>query len=60
MATAKTTTMRMTADDLAILEAAQERIGLVSRSEALRFILRHYAKAEGIVVGKPKPKPKKR
>jgi hypothetical protein len=55
MATAKTTTIRMTAEDLAILDAAQEKHGMVSRSEALRFVLRFYARGDGIEIGKPKP-----
>jgi hypothetical protein len=58
MATAKTTTMRLTAEDEAILDAAQERNGLLSRSEALRYVLRHYARSESIEVSKPKPRPK--
>ena len=58
MATAKQTTMRLADEDLAILDVIQERIGLFSRSDALRFALRHYARTEGIDIAKPKPKPK--
>lgn len=66
MATAKTTTMRMTAEDLAILDAVQEQWGMVSRSEALRFVLRFYANEEKLKIApflaggvKPKGKSKK-
>lgn len=51
--------MRMTAEDLTILDAVQQREGLMARSEALRFVLRYYAKAEGIELVKPKPKRKR-
>ena len=51
--------MRLTEEDLAILDAAQEREGLMSRSEALRHVLRHYARAEGIEVQKLKAKRKR-
>ena len=59
MASAKQTTMRLAAEDLAILDAIQERTGLFSRSDALRFALRHYAKTEGVELGAAKPKPRK-
>jgi len=59
MASAKQTTMRLAAEDLAILDAIQESVGVFSRSDALRYALRYYAKAEGLgVAGKEKPKPK--
>jgi hypothetical protein len=53
--------MRLAAEDLAILDAIQERVGVFSRSDALRFALRYYAKAEGLDVGTPKrpSKPKR-
>ncbi|HEX2875164.1 MAG TPA: hypothetical protein VHP33_28125 [Polyangiaceae bacterium] len=44
---------------MTILDAIQERTGLFTRSDALRFALRHYAKAEGIALGAKKPAPKK-
>lgn len=56
MATAKTTTMRLTSDDLAILDEARRRTGVISRSEALRVVLKRYADAEGIELSKPKPR----
>lgn len=59
MASAKQTTMRLSAEDLTILDAIQERTGLFTRSDALRFALRHYAKAEGIELGGKKSAPKK-
>jgi Arc/MetJ-type ribon-helix-helix transcriptional regulator len=60
MATAKQTTIRFGPEDLVILDAIQDRTGLFSRSDALRYALRYYAKAEAIEVAKPKLKPKTR
>lgn len=58
MATAKQTTIRFSAEDLAILAAIQAGTGIFSRSDALRYALRYYARAEGLTVAKPKPKPR--
>ncbi len=38
-------TIRFGADDIAILTAVQEEMGLVRRVDALRYVLRQYAKA---------------
>ncbi|HMR08834.1 MAG TPA: hypothetical protein PKA88_23800 [Polyangiaceae bacterium] len=59
MATAKQQSIRLAAEDVAILEEIQSRTGLFGLSDAMRFALRHYAKTEGIEV-KPKPRRKKR
>lgn len=59
MASAKMTTIRFTPEDTFILGAVQQREGLMSRAEALRHVLRYYARAEGIEVSKPKPKRRK-
>lgn len=56
MATAKQTTIRLAAEDLAILDAIQVNTGLFSRSDALRFALRKYAELTKLTL----PKPKKR
>lgn len=58
MAASKITTMRLTPEDIAILDAVQNREGLMARSEALRHVLRHYAQTKGIVL-RAKPKRKK-
>ena len=60
MATAKQQSIRLTDDDVAILEAIQERMGLFGASDAIRYALRYYAKTEGIERQKPKPRIKKR
>ncbi|MEZ4375508.1 MAG: hypothetical protein R3B07_32150 [Polyangiaceae bacterium] len=59
MATAKVTTMRLGPEDLAIIEQVQQRMGLFSASETVRFVLRQYALANGIEL-QPKPKPAKK
>ena len=38
-------TIRFGADDIAILSAVQEEMGLVRRVDALRYVLRQYAKS---------------
>ena len=55
MATTRQTSIRFTDDDETILLAIQERIGLVTHSDAIRFALRFWAKAEGVDT-KPKAK----
>jgi len=56
--TAKQSSIRFMEGDLVILDEVQRRTGLVSRSDTLRYVLRQYAKAEGIELPKPK-KPKR-
>lgn len=54
MATAKMQSIRLGADDVAILEEIQRRTGLFGVSDAMRFALRHYARTERINVSRPK------
>ena len=58
MATAKQSSIRFAEEDLAIIAEVQQRTGLFSMADALRFILRQYAQANGIDLAKPKPRPK--
>ncbi len=51
---AKASSVRFTKEDLAILVEVQRRTGLVRQADALRFVLRQYARAEGIELPKPK------
>jgi metal-responsive CopG/Arc/MetJ family transcriptional regulator len=44
----QTTTVRFTDDDLRLLEAIQEKTGIVSRSEVLRLAIRALAAQEGV------------
>lgn len=48
MATVKATAFRFTAEDLALLDAIQKHTGISTRTDALRTVLRSYARAEGI------------
>lgn len=63
MATAKTQSIRLSEEDVSILEEIQRRTGMFGLSDAMRYALRQYARAEGIEAAKPKPskrpKPKK-
>lgn len=62
MATAKITTVRFGAEDLAILAEVEKQTGLFSQADALRYVLRQYARDHGIATAaaiKPKPKPKR-
>ena len=61
MATIKQSSVRYREEDLAVLEEVQRRMGLMSLSDAMRFVIHQYAKAEGIAPAKPLPKkrPKK-
>lgn len=52
MAKTKLSAFRLTPDDLVILDACQDHVGVQSRSEALRAILRAYVRAEGIKLPK--------
>lgn len=61
MATAKIQSIRLAAEDLAILEEIQRRTGLFGLSDAMRYALRQYAQLAEIGDSKPKPakKPKR-
>ena len=54
--TTHTAGIRLTDEDVRILDEIQARIGVVTQSDAFRFALRFWANAEGIGV---KPKPRK-
>ena len=56
MVTVKQSSVRFRTEDLAVLEEVQRRMGLMSLSDAMRFVIHQYAKAEGIPLGKPEPK----
>ncbi|MDX2054056.1 MAG: hypothetical protein SFV15_16775 [Polyangiaceae bacterium] len=49
------TAFRLGSDDLAILDAVKQKMGLVTRADALRYVLRQYSQANGL---QPKVKPK--
>ncbi len=55
MAATKTTTVRFTPGDLALIDAMQAHTGIVSSSDLLRLALRALAKAEGVKVPKAEP-----
>lgn len=46
----KQTAFRLTDEDLAILDEAKRRSGMLSRADALRFLLRYWAKRERVDV----------
>lgn len=48
MATVKQTAFRFTAHDLALIEALQQKLGIVNRTEILRLALRRLADIEGV------------
>jgi metal-responsive CopG/Arc/MetJ family transcriptional regulator len=52
----KQTAFRFSAEDLELLDAVTKHAGVNNRSDALRVILRYYARAEGLEVSQPKPK----
>jgi hypothetical protein len=59
MPDAKVTAFRFTDEELELLGVIQGHTGVRSRMEALREVLRYYAEAEGLEVGKPgEPKEK--
>jgi hypothetical protein len=59
MAEGKVTAFRFTDEELALLEVIQGHTGIRSRMEALRTVLRYYARAEGLEVEKQEsPKPR--
>jgi hypothetical protein len=45
----KLTPFRLTPEDLVLLDACQEHIGVRSRSEAIRAVLKAFARSEGVV-----------
>jgi hypothetical protein len=44
----KVTVVRFSEEELALLEVIQGHTGIRSRTEALRAVMQHYAKAEGL------------
>lgn len=46
----KLTPFRLTPEDLVLLDACQEHVGVRSRSEAFRAVLRSYARSEGLLL----------
>jgi hypothetical protein len=53
MAQAKVTAFRFTDEELELLEVIQGHTGIRSRMEAMRTVLRYYARAEGLDVAAP-------
>ena len=47
----KVTAFRFTDEELELLDMIQGQTGIRSRLEALRAVLRHYVKSEGLDVG---------
>ena len=47
------TAFRLTETDLALLDAAQEHAGLPYRVEALRYVLREWARMAGVDIPSP-------
>ncbi len=54
------TTVRFTEEDIALLEAIQERTGILSRSEVLRRAIRALAEREGVANSGSARKPHRR
>lgn len=52
MSVTKQTAFRLNETDLAIIDAAVKKLGLSSRTEALRFVLRQYADKTNIKIPK--------
>ena len=46
----KLTPFRLTPEDLDLLGVCQEHVGVRSRSEAIRAVLRSYARTEGLLL----------
>jgi hypothetical protein len=58
MAEVKVTAFRFTDEELELLEVIQGHTGIRSRMEAMRTVLRYYARAEGLEVpSKPETEP---
>jgi hypothetical protein len=56
----KQTAFRLTAEDEALLDEAKRRSGMLSRADALRYVLRFWAKhaevdVDALMASKPKP-----
>jgi hypothetical protein len=60
MATAKIQSIRLADEDVRILEEIQRRTGLLGYSDAMRYALRQYARAEGIDMSAPKPRQRRK
>jgi hypothetical protein len=60
MAEVKVTTFRLSDEELELLEIIQGHTGIRSRMEALRTVMRYYAKAEGLAIPEPNESPEKR
>jgi hypothetical protein len=58
MVAAKIQSIRLTAEDVAILDEIQRRTGFIGYSDSMRYALRQYAQAAGIDVSKSKTKTK--
>ena len=56
MATAPQIGIRLTPEDLAILEALHEKLGIGSRTDIVRLAIRRLAQLEGLEVPSPKKK----
>ena len=52
MTEGKVTAFRFTEEEIELLEVIQGHTGIRSRMEALRTVMRYYAEAEGLQVGK--------
>jgi hypothetical protein len=52
----KQTAFRLTEEDLALLDEAKRRSGLLSRTEALRLVLREWARSVGFELESRQPK----
>jgi hypothetical protein len=57
MAELKVTAFRFTDEELELLEVIQGHTGIRSRMEAMRTVLRYYARAEGLEVPKSEVEP---
>jgi hypothetical protein len=57
-ADAKVTAFRFSDEELELLDVIQGQTGIRSRTEALRMVLRYYAKAEGLDADHSKEPPK--
>lgn len=59
MATIKQTAFRFTAEDIALLDAIQAKLGIVNRTEILRLAIRRLADLEGVAAAKQAKKQRK-
>ena len=58
MSSGKVTAVRLTEEELELLDVIQGQTGIRSRMEALRTVLRYYAEAKGIDLPEPPTPPK--